>query len=79
MKDNFQEYEANFSAIMRSQILTTCRKEVLLKNILKDINFAFLKEFKDIAHSEKKESILKLIFCLENRLKKINKKTAGPN
>jgi hypothetical protein len=76
VENTIQEYAANFSAIIASKRIPFCKKEILLKNIVKDMRFTYLEEFKKIKtyeHSEEKKELLGCISCLEDKIKKISK------
>ncbi|MGB6178338.1 hypothetical protein [Carnobacterium sp.] len=71
MTDVFKEYSANFSAIADSERIPKPQKKNLLKNILKDIDYIFTNEYKQMNCSESKKEAVLLISCLENKLNKL--------
>lgn len=75
VNDTINEYVANFSAIMVSNKIPPYQKEILLKNIIKDMRFTYLEKFKKMKtceyHEEKKE-LLGYISCFEKKISKIS-------
>lgn len=72
MNNTIQEYAANFSAIIASNKIPANQKEILLKNIVKDMKFTYLKEFekkKAYEYYEEKKELLGCISCLEKKIK----------
>lgn len=76
MKDNFQEYKANFSAIMESKKMSEHQKGNLLEGLLKDTEYIFQGTVKNTNYSKKKKKILKFISKVENEINIINKKNS---
>ncbi|SEL02458.1 hypothetical protein SAMN04488700_0909 [Carnobacterium iners] len=54
MKDNFQEYKADFSAIMESKKMSEYQKLYLLEGLLKDTKYIFQYTVKTKNCSDKK-------------------------
>lgn len=79
MKDNFQEYEANFSAIMESKKMSEHHKEDLLEGLLKDTEYIFQETVKNTNCSKKKKQILEFVSNVEDEVNMINKKNGEPN
>lgn len=75
MNNTVKEYAANFSAIMASNKIPTYQKKILLKNIVKDMRFTYLRTFKPITtcgYCEEEKELLSYISCFENKISKIS-------
>lgn len=73
MKDNFQEYEANFSAIMKSKKMSEHQKRNLLEGLLKDTEYIFQETVKNTNCRKKKKRILGFFSNVEDEINTINK------